>query len=346
MSVIQDNNVNILSETSDNISLSDKYCNICTENIESNQLVTLSCNPNHYFCYTCIFDWYNTIKYNSSAFSFGGYDNKQCTCPICKKDGDVLPLLPPHTENIIGIHVKGTPLGFGSNTSSFGGVITSFGGVTSSFGTFKCHHKNCTFQYSHINLHSKNKLYKNLCYTHYYDFKKGKNITLENDEIFESPYIQCDCKMPNNQKCMNTTMYNKMYSTTLNNKKYYFCNDHTKLYNHGIQLTLNDNIIAVKESTHKMICSFPNNKLKYGYCLHKLNNDGLCKTESHHKNKTNLCLKDSDIFGDSDTDTQSDIEDKKVMNCLCGTTLKNGKGSCLNKGKDEFNGKCGKHKNS
>lgn len=341
MSLVEDNNINILSETLNNISLSDKYCNICTENIESNRLVTLACNPNHYFCYTCIFDWYNTIKHNYGSFHM--IDNKQCTCPICKKDGDVLPLLPPHTNLIIGIHIKGAP--------SFGG-FTLYGFNGTGVAGSKCDHKDCNNQYSYMNVCSKNNLYKNLCSNHHYKYKHGENITLENDEIFESPYIQCNCKMPVNKQCINTNMYNKMYSTTLNNKKYYFCNDHTKLYNHGIQLTLHDDTIAVKESTHKNICSVANNKLKYGYCLHKLDNDGLCKVKAHNKNKTNSYddeLEDSDIFGDSDTETNnSKTEVKKVMSIhigLCGATLKNGSGTCQNKGKTEFNGKCGKHKN-
>lgn len=341
MSLVEDNNLNTLSENLSHISLSEKYCNICTENIENDKLVTLACNPNHYFCYTCIFDWYNTIKHNY-GFSFGNMnDNKQCTCPICKKDGNVLPLLPPHTNPIIGIHVKGAPSFVGSTLYGFGGA-----GVAGS----KCQHKDCNNEYTYMNLKSKlNKngvsLYKSLCSYHYYILKKGNNITLENDEIFESPYIQCNCKTPNNKQCINTNMYNKMYFTTLNNKKYYFCNEHTKLYNHGIQLTLNDDIVTSKESTHKIICCFPNNKLKYGYCLHKLNNDGLCTTEAHNKNKKKIDLEDDDIFGDSDTESEAKPKVMSVHIGLCGATLKNGSGTCKNKGKSEYNGKCGKHKN-
>ncbi len=350
MSLVEDNNINILSETLNNISLSEKYCNICTENIENDKLVTLACNPNHYFCYTCIFDWYNTIKHNYSNSFGSSFDNKQCTCPICKKDGGVLPLLPPHINPIIGVHVKGAPsfagftlYGFGNNTNLFGGVAGS-----------KCQHKDCNNEYSYMNLSSKPnnngmKVYKSICSIHYYKYKKGENITLENDEIFESPYIQCNCKMPYNKhikQCINTNMYNKMYSTTINNKKYYLCNDHTKLYNHGIQLTFNDDVIASKESTYKNICCFPNNKLKYGFCLNKLDNYGLCKKEIHNKNKQNIDLEDdTDIFGNSDS--ESEVK-PKVINIhigLCGATLKNGSGTCKNKGKSEYNGKCGKHKN-
>ncbi len=323
-----------------------KSCNICTEDIKSEELVTLICNPNHTFCYTCIFDWYNIIKHNTETSVFGSTnsDNKQCTCPICKKDGGVLPLLPPHTENIIGIHVKGkTPYIFGSNSGLFGGVAGS-----------KCDHKDCNFQYSHINVHSKNKLYKNLCYTHFYDFKKGKNLILEDDTLFESTYIQCNCKMPNGTTCTITSQ--NMTHINLNNKKYYLCNNHAKLHNHNIEITFDDNVkVIFKPLNHfvKNICCTPN-KSKYGYCLNYINSEGLCKTQSHNKNIVKNILKNEPL-NDSDVDEifepKNDTENtsnKKVMNIhigLCGVALKNGNGNCQNKGKALHNGKCGIHKN-
>jgi hypothetical protein len=342
MSIIEDNIINsvdnnIMNSIDNNLltdksCLSDKSCNICTENIDTTQLVTLACNPNHYFCYTCIFDWYNTIKHNPSTFTFSSNENKQCTCPICKKDGGILPLLPPHIEPIIGIHAKGVI----SFSPTLFGATHQFNGITDS----KCDHKDCISNYQNMNVLSKPDidgiiLNKNLCNYHFDEFKKGKNLILENDDIFESPYIMCHCKMPNNKKCNNTTMYTKMY-ITLNNKKYYFCNDHTKLYNHGIQLTFNDGVIAIKNSTHKMICCFTNKKLKYGYCLHKLNNHGTCKTKLHNINILYNEVEQTNIITENN---------KKVINGLCGTTLKNGSGTCQNKGKAEHNGKCGKHKN-
>ncbi len=326
---------------------SDKYCNICTENIESNNLVTLSCNPNHYFCYTCIFDWYNIIKNNTGTFAFNNTNNNnQCTCPICKKDGGVLPLLPPHTDLIIGIHVKGAP--------SFGG-FTLYGFNGTGVAGSKCDHKDCNNQYSFMNVHSKNKLYKNLCYTHFYDFKKGKNLILENDEIFESSYIQCNCKMQTPKYgivCTNASQ--NMFSIQLNNKNYYLCNDHKKLYNHGIQITFDDNVNTVsKQNIHfvKTLCCTPN-KSKYGYCLNKLDFIGMCKIDSHNNNyvkDSSLILTDSDIdeIFEPTTNT-SNSTSKKVMNIhigLCGVALKNGNGNCQNKGKALHNGKCGKHKN-
>lgn len=73
-----------------NLDNSEKYtCNICVDDIDSNsELVQLKCNPNHYFCYQCIYDWY--LKCDK----YTGYGNQypERTCPICKKNGGYLPL--------------------------------------------------------------------------------------------------------------------------------------------------------------------------------------------------------------------------------------------------------------
>ncbi len=330
-----------------------KSCNICTEDIKSEELVTLICNPNHHFCYTCIFDWYNIIKHNTETFS---NNNKQCTCPICKKDGGTLPLLPPHTEKILGIHIKGNlnnPIfgGFGSN-QSFGGS----GGFGSAFGfgipNGLCKHKDCNhnaFQllYSKpdVNHHIKTHFF---CVKHYYDFKKGKHLILNDDTLFESTYIQCSCKMPDGTTC--TIANQNITHIHINNKNYYLCNNHKKLYNHGIQITFDDNVKAIfKPAQHfvKNVCCTPN-KSKYGYCLNYINYEGLCKTKSHNKNMETLNDSGVDEIFEPNDITKS-TSNKKVMNVhigLCGVALKNGNGNCQNKGKAEHNGKCGKHKNS
>jgi hypothetical protein len=68
----------------------EKYiCNICADDIDCNsELIQLKCNPNHYFCYKCIYDWY--LKCDK----YTGYGNQypERTCPICKKNGGYLPL--------------------------------------------------------------------------------------------------------------------------------------------------------------------------------------------------------------------------------------------------------------
>ncbi len=342
-----------------------KSCNICTDDIEPSQLVTLICNPNHYFCYTCIFDWYNNIKNNGS---WGSYDNKQCTCPICKKDGGVLPLLPPHTEKIYGIHIKNEPqksyFGNVNNTLPFGNVNNTipfgFGfnnTIPFGFGLSAlplCQHKDCTIDAlftlkskPNINNQTKTNIF---CSTHYSDFTKGKNLILSNDEIFESTYIQCNCQMSNNTICKSITQ--NMSHINLNNKKYYLCNDHSKLYKNGIEITFHDNVKAIfkhDQNFVKNVCCTPN-KSKYGYCLNYLNSNGLCKTKSHNKNiLKNEPFNELDvdeIFEPNDSITKSN--NKKVMKIhigLCGTTLKNGNGNCQNKGKAIHNGKCGIHKN-
>lgn len=319
--------MSVISENFNQISLSDKYCNICTENIESDKLVTLACNPNHYFCYTCIFDWFDSIK---NGFS---YDNKQCTCPICKKDGGVLPVLPPHTKPIVGVHVIGkTPL----------------------LNKGPCKHKDCTISayealYSKPN-EQKIKKIGLFCIPHYKEYKNGKNLILNDDTIFETPYVHCNCKMPNNNICENSKKYDKITSVSINNKLYYLCNEHEELYYHGIELTFDDDVKSGKPTNYKnnIICGFPNDKLKYGYCLHKVDCNNLCKVNYHNTNKINLQTnndEDNDIFGDSDTESEAKPKIMNVHIGLCGATLKNGSGTCKNKSKAEYNGKCGKHKN-
>lgn len=61
-------------------------CNICSEIIEKGKIIGLKCNfKKHIFCYSCIYDWYKEISYNSLY-------TKQM-CPICRKKGGALPHL-------------------------------------------------------------------------------------------------------------------------------------------------------------------------------------------------------------------------------------------------------------
>ena len=60
-----------------------KICNICGDTCENETV--LKCNPNHVFCYQCIYDWYIVLlKTNYS------HEYKKRMCPICKKDGGYL----------------------------------------------------------------------------------------------------------------------------------------------------------------------------------------------------------------------------------------------------------------
>lgn len=86
----------VILKNKDNINYS---CNICTDNIEDNQIIGLKCNPHkHVFCYNCILDWYLQIKKNKTM---GNYTIKTM-CPICRNNGGLLPCL--DKKWIKGIH--------------------------------------------------------------------------------------------------------------------------------------------------------------------------------------------------------------------------------------------------
>ena len=73
-------------------------CNICTGQIEKNNIIGLKCNfKKHFFCYECIFDWYKEIN-NKSIYT-------KNMCPICRKKGGLLPLIKNHTF-VKNIHYK------------------------------------------------------------------------------------------------------------------------------------------------------------------------------------------------------------------------------------------------
>ena len=78
-----------------------KYnCNICSDEIEQNKVIGLSCNPSkHIFCYECINDWYKELKKKKY---YGNY-NMLNMCPICRKNGGLLPLI-EKVPYIKGLH--------------------------------------------------------------------------------------------------------------------------------------------------------------------------------------------------------------------------------------------------
>lgn len=62
-------------------------CNICTDNIDIDDLIILKCNDLHVFCYDCIYSWFKLCEKNIGSY----YEYKHRMCPICKKDGGLLP---------------------------------------------------------------------------------------------------------------------------------------------------------------------------------------------------------------------------------------------------------------
>ena len=64
-------------------------CNICSENIKNDNIIGLKCNPTkHIFCYECILDWYKELNRNKNINNY----NIKNMCPICRKNGGLLPI--------------------------------------------------------------------------------------------------------------------------------------------------------------------------------------------------------------------------------------------------------------
>lgn len=68
-------------------------CNICSSSIENDKIIGLKCNSKkHIFCYDCIMDWYLEIKNSLHSTKYSNY-NFIHMCPICRKNGGLLPNL-------------------------------------------------------------------------------------------------------------------------------------------------------------------------------------------------------------------------------------------------------------
>lgn len=76
-------------------------CNICSDDIQPNNAISLICNPEkHIFCYECIYDWFDELKKKLKKKNFNYYI--QNMCPICLKNGGSLPI----SNKIDGISSK------------------------------------------------------------------------------------------------------------------------------------------------------------------------------------------------------------------------------------------------
>lgn len=323
----------------------DKECKICLEVIKKDRLVTLKCNENHTYCYDCIFDWFNSIKNNNNNI----YDTKPFTCPYCKQDGGFLPLLPPHTQKIYNIHTN----------------------------IHLCDCKDCNNEYN-VNqedsniliLNNFNILHVKFCETHQLLHNYGTDLILKNDILFKSPFIRCMCLISNNNQCVNAFTEINMNKINIENKIYFICQVHNKLYQNGAPIIFNDKITTQFNPIIKKLCCAPN-KSKYGYCLNKLDFMGMCKTNYHNNNVGNIDIikhlnisnqnisninNNQNILSNEDTsdnsfinDLLNDFDNISISNNnndnICNVLLKNKKGNCQNKGKIMYNGKCGVHKN-
>lgn len=319
-------------------------CNICCEDIEEDRLVTLKCNPKHFFCYDCISDWYIQLtKLNSS-------NNEKCTCPICKKKGGYLPLLLPHTVKVEYIHIG--PL-FEPNVCYVKDCNCMASNSLTSQGF------NHNFDILHTSKHIPFPAF--FCEKHFLNIGRSNEIyTLNDDSIIQSKIIYCQCIIK-----YDDNIYGK-YDFECNQKinflvthedvKYGMCKHHILLYKNSVQLpifgkdymiqfgthtgsiTINDidNIITgtITES-EKSLCIHKMLGRKFGYCMKPLM-DGCCTTKSHNPSTKSVKIvkKKKSPLGDS----------SEIQSLQCTSQLKNGKGNCTNNAK--YGDKCGIHKDS
>jgi hypothetical protein len=79
-------------------------CNICNEELKINESICLICNPTkHVFCYDCIYNWYKELNLKSNHYH-NNYSIKTM-CPICRKNGGLLPVFKNY-KLIKNVHFK------------------------------------------------------------------------------------------------------------------------------------------------------------------------------------------------------------------------------------------------
>lgn len=114
-------------------------CNICCEQIDSDKIVGLACNPDkHIFCYECITDWYNEIKVKKKHHIYHSNYTIITMCPICRENGGLLPLA-KDTPYVKGIHIVNY-----NNKMSKNSKINKNGTSSSTYIPVICGVKLCT----------------------------------------------------------------------------------------------------------------------------------------------------------------------------------------------------------
>lgn len=242
-------------------------CNICAEDINDlSKKVVLKCNPQHIFCYDCIFDWYFKNKGNNSSASSGNM-YKYATCPICQKNGGFL-TLPEGKTGIENVHFPKK-------------IVQSY--------TYKqciCTDKAINGTYFPCNLHGTNLLSLdpdksiNICYYHLHKYKKGESITIQNEnnyEIVESIYGKKPCvvTLKNGNKCAgnaNPEKNGNYITIEKNGEKYCVCKKH------GEDFLLNKVLMIQNKQIVK-----EENPVNNHLCGTLLSSGHLCKKKGNEK---------------------------------------------------------------
>ncbi len=256
-------------------------CNICADDINDlSKKVILKCNPQHIFCYDCIYEWYFKNKsYTSSSSSGNMY--KYATCPICQKDGGFL-TLPEGETGIENIH-------FPKKMQ-----------ISDAYKPCDCYdkanngnHYNC--HSSGINVLSLSNPAKviHICYHHKNVYQKGYSIIIKENntyETIESIYgkKQCVVTLKSGAKCngnANPQKNGNYLTIEKDGTKYCVCKKHVDDFNTNKVLTIeNKNIVKNNIDVFTNLCGAI---LASGHLCKKNGNpkyNGKCGI---HKDKTN-----------------------------------------------------------
>ncbi len=261
--------------------MSSFLCNICADDItDLSKKVILKCNPQHIFCYDCIYEWYFKNKsYTSSSNSGNMY--KYATCPICQKDGGFL-TLPEGKTGIENVHFPKK-------------IQTSY-----AYKPCDCFDKahngtyfNCNSSGSNVlSLNNPTKVI-NLCYHHKNIYQKGYSITVKNEnntyETIESIYgkKQCVVTLKSGAQCngnANPQKNGNYLTIEKDGVTYCVCKKHVDDFNTNKVLNIqNKSIVKNNMDTFTNLCG---SLLASGHLCKKTGNpkyNGKCGI---HKDKT------------------------------------------------------------
>ncbi len=255
-------------------------CNICAENIDDlSKKVVLKCNPQHIFCYDCIFEWYFKNKsYTSSSSSGNMY--KYATCPICQKDGGFL-TLPEGKAGIENVHFPK------KMQTSYVYKACDCVDKAHNGNYYTCHSSGSSV----LSLNNPTKVI-NLCYHHKNVYQKGYSITIkENDkyETIESIYgkKQCVVTLKSGAQCNGNANPQKNGNYLIIEKdgtKYTVCKKHVDDFNTNKVLTIENK--SIMKNNMDIFTNLCGSLLASGHLCKKVGNpkyNGKCGI---HKDKT------------------------------------------------------------
>lgn len=270
-------------------------CNICAEDLSDlSKKVVLKCNPQHIFCYDCIYDWYFKNKKNTNSASSGNM-YKYATCPICQKDGGFL-TLPEGKLSIENIHFP---------------ILSLY-----VYKQCICVNKENNGIYFPCNSSASNTLsvspdkLLHLCYNHSYKYKKGESITIKNNnnnyENIESIYGKkaCSVTLKSGNLCSgnaNPQKNGNYISIEKDETKYCVCKRHAEDF-------LLNKVLMIK---NKQIIK-EDIKDVSGLCGSLLTSSLLCKKKGNEKYGGKCCIHKDKTKEKESAKTEEDSDDLKV----------------------------------